>query len=304
MNDEEYLRQHLNQLEKGNKPEMNEKIPTPKKDNSRTVDLQYQATDVKELPCGIFYPTGTILMVRPALVKEIQAYSMVDDNNFPDIIDKMDDMLMSCVRLKYADGSMGTYLDIKEQDRLYIIFKIRELTFQQGMFLGIKKTCQCKNEIDIELRRHNFIYFKPSEKLMKFFDQEERCFVFEYKGSTFRLTMPNVGLQKSFTQYITEEVTQKKDPNLSFLKIMPFVLGDRNKMTIKEIKDEMIKFQSMSMDAFQFLNSAVEYMKFGIEKLMKICNVCSGEVLSEMIFPSGAKGIFLVSDAFASFIEQ
>lgn len=303
MSEEDYLRQHLNQLENTRKVEKIEyNSAPPQKDNSRTVDLQYQAMDVKHFPCGMFYPNGTTIHIRPALVKEIQAYSMVDDNNFPDIIDKMDDMLMACVRLKYADGSMGSYLDIKEQDRIFILFLIRELTFQQGMYLTVNKTCQCKNELQIELKRTNFVYFKPEEKLMKYFDTQYRCFSFEYKGSVFQLTMPNIGLQKSFTEYITEEVAQKKEPNLSFLKIMPFLLGDRNKMDIKEIKDELNRFQSMSIDSFQFLNSAVGHMKFGIEKLVKVCDVCSKEVDTQMMFPNGASGLFLDDDPFASYL--
>ena len=301
MTEEEYLRQHLNQLENKTKVERIE-YNAPKKDNSRTVDLQYQAMEVKQFPCGMFYPHGTTIHVRPALVKEIQAYSMVDDNNFPDIIDKMDDMLMACVRVKYADGSMGSYLDIKEQDRIFLLFVIRELTFQQGMYLTVNKTCQCKNELQIELKRSNFIYFKPEEKLMKYFDTQSKSFVFDYKGNLFYLTMPNIGLQKSFTEYITSEVSQKKEPNLSFLKIMPFLLGDRNKMDIKEIKEELNRFQSMSIDSFQFLNSAVGYMKFGIEKLMKLCNVCGKEVHTEMVFPNGASGLFLDDDPFASYL--
>jgi hypothetical protein len=304
-NEEDYLRQHLNQLENKNKIVKETVVEhRQQKDNSRSVDLQYQTMDVKHFPCGMFYPTGTVIQIRPALVKEVQAYSMVDDNNFPDIIDKMDDMLMSCVRIKYQDGNTGTYLDIKEQDRIYILFVIRELTFQQGMYLTVNKTCECKTEVQIELKRTNFSYFKPDTKLMKFFDNYTKNFVFEYKGNIFNLTMPNIGLQKSFTKYITDEVSQKREPNLSFLKIMPFLLGDRNSIEVKEIKDELNRFQELSLDAFQFLNSAVGYMKFGIEKLIKTCDSCGKEVHTDMVFPNGASGIFVNDDSFASFIEQ
>jgi len=98
-------------------------------------------------------------MVRPAQVKEIQAYSMVDDENFYDIVEKMNHMLQSCIRIKYADGKMGSYLEIKDQDRLYLIFLIRELTFQQGNSLTVKAKCECdESEIQIELSRDNFVF--------------------------------------------------------------------------------------------------------------------------------------------------
>jgi hypothetical protein len=300
--EEDYLRQHLEKVE--NKANYQPATKAGISNNSRTVDLQYQAFDVNQFPCGIFYPNGTTIQVRPALVKEIQAYSIVDDSNFPDIIDKMDDMLMACVRVKYSNGEMGSYIDLKEQDRIYLLFLIRELTFQQGVYLTVNKTCQCKTELQVELSRANFVYFKINEKVSRFFDNHNKCFTFEYQGQTFDMTMPNIGLQKSFTEYITEEIAQKREPNLSFLKIMPFLLGGKNSITSKEIKEELKTYQSLSIDAFQFLNSAVTHMKFGIEKLRKICTVCSKEVYTEMVFPNGASGIFVVHDPFEQYINE
>ncbi|MFM7986884.1 MAG: hypothetical protein ACKPKO_46980, partial [Candidatus Fonsibacter sp.] len=84
---------------------------------AKTNDLQFFNFDIKDLPCGKFYPVGSLIMVRPAQVKEIQAYSMVDDNNFYDIVEKMNGMLQSCVRIKYSDGKVGSFLEIKDQDR-------------------------------------------------------------------------------------------------------------------------------------------------------------------------------------------
>ena len=145
MSEEDYLKKHLGQLENQKAP-VNSDIPfveQPKNDSSRTTDLQFFNFDIKELPCGEFYPAGTIFMVRPAQVKEIQAYSMVDDNNFYDIVEKMNDILQSCVRIKYSDGKMGSYLEIKDQDRLFLIFLVRELTFQQGNSLTVPARCGC-----------------------------------------------------------------------------------------------------------------------------------------------------------------
>jgi len=139
MSEEDYLKRHLHDLESAKAPQaMNTDIPQKATvENTRVTDLQYFNFDIRELPCGDFYPAGTLFMVRPAQVREIQAYSMVDDQNFYDIVEKMNDMLQSCVRVKYSDGKIGSYLDIKDQDRLFLVFLIRELTFQQGNSLSI-----------------------------------------------------------------------------------------------------------------------------------------------------------------------
>jgi hypothetical protein len=302
LTEEEYLKRHLEGIEN---PET--KVVQPKVNidtNSRASDIHYFAFDVKEFPAGIFYPPGTTIQVRPAQVKEIQAYSMVDDNNFYDIIEKMNDMLSSCVRIKYMDGRIGSYLELKDPDRFYLIFLIRELTFQQGSSLTTTTNCTCGSEISIELRRQNFIKHETSEKIEKFFDPQSMCFRFVLKnGKTFNLAPPTIGLQKSFTEYIVKENNEKKKPNLSFLKVIPFLLVDKTSISIDGIKAKLNEYEKMDDISFQFLNSAVEKMSYGIKKLRKVCE-CGLEVHTDMIFPNGPSALFVVHDAFEQFIEE
>jgi hypothetical protein len=76
LSEEDYLRMHLEGLESGKQQQDQPTFQQPKVnvqvDNSRASDLQYFAFDVKEFPCGIFYPSGTTIQVRPSQVKEIQ----------------------------------------------------------------------------------------------------------------------------------------------------------------------------------------------------------------------------------------
>ena len=94
MSEEDYLKRHLNDLETGKKISQTppEDLPFVAPEVNTVSDLQFFNMDVRELPCGEFYPTGTLFMVRPAQVKEIQAYSMVDDNNYYDIVEKKKEM--------------------------------------------------------------------------------------------------------------------------------------------------------------------------------------------------------------------
>lgn len=303
MSPEDYLKKHIEDLESKKSTDVPFLVNTV--ENSRVTDLQFFNFDVKELPCGRFYPSGTMLMVRPAQVKEIQAYSMVDDNNFYDIVEKMNDMIQSCVRVKYPDGRVTSYIDIKDQDRLYIVFLIRELTFQQGSTLAVKSTCNCGSELNLELKRQNFTFHEFDQKLDKFFDNSEKCFKFRtINGKEFKLTPPTIGLQKSFTEYIVKENNEKRPPNLSFLKIIPFMLDGRSSITYEGIKAKLKEFEQMDDISFQFLNAAVGKMTFGIKELKTNCLSCGMEVLAEMQFPDGASGIFLVQRAFDEYLEK
>jgi hypothetical protein len=306
MSEEDYLKKHLNDLE-SNKNSTNSDIPfvVNPTEGSRVTDLQFFNFDVKELPCGKFYPTGTLLMVRPAQVREIQAYSMVDDNNFYDIVEKMNDMIQSCVRVKYTDGRVTSFIDIKDQDRLYLVFLIRELTFQQGSALAVNTKCSCGDESQIELTRSNFCFHEFDEKLNKFFDHSSRSFRFRTTNNKeFVLTPPNIGLQKAFTDYIVKENNEKRPPNLAFLKIIPFMLEGRSSITYDGIKSKLKDFEEMDDISFQFLNAAVGKMTFGIKELKKKCKSCGEEVHAEMQFPNGSSGIFVIHDAFEAYIKE
>ena len=306
MSEEEYLKKHLGNLE-SSKNQNNSDIPfveQPKIDNTRTTDLQYFNFDIKELPCGAFYPAGTVFMVRPAQVKEIQAYSMVDDQNFYDIVEKMNDILQSCVRIKYSDGKMGSYLDVKDQDRLFLIFLIRELTFQQGNSLTVTTRCGCGEELQLELKRDHFSFHEIDEKLDRYFSNSTRSYHFTtVNGKEFELTPPNIGLQKAFTDYILKENNEKRTPNLSFLKIIPFMLAGRTSVTYEGIKSKLKEFEEIDDISFQFLNAAVSKMTFGIKELKKTCS-CGEEVHTDMQFPNGASGIFVIHDAFEAYIKE
>ncbi len=307
MSEEDYLKRHLNDLETGKKISQTapEDLPFVAKESNTVSDLQFFNMDVRELPCGQFYPTGTLFMVRPAQVKEIQAYSMVDDNNFYDIVEKMNDMLQACVRIKYPDGKIGSYLEVKDQDRIFLIFLVRELTFQQGNSLGITVPCgACQTEHKIELSRKFFDYYEIDEKLEKYFSLSSRTFNFKtINGKTFELTPPNIGLQKAFTDYIVKENQEKRQPNLAFLKIIPFMMPGRTSITYDGIKAKLKEFEEMDDISFQFLNAAVSKMTFGVKELKTICQ-CGEEVRTDMQFPDGASGIFVIHDAFEAYLKE
>jgi hypothetical protein len=309
LSEEDFLKKHIQDLESSEKSNSNANMFDFVQQNqvnpNRVTDLQFLSFDIKELPCGKFYPQGTTLLIRAAQVREIQSYAMVDDNNFYDIVEKMNDMLQACVRVKYSDGKMGSYLDIKDQDRLYLVFLIRELTFQQGNALSVNVKCTCGSDNSIELVRKNFRFHEFDQKLDKFYDKSKSSFYFTtVNNKQFELTPPNIGLQKAFADFIIKENNEKRPPNLSFLKIIPFMLGGRTSITYEGIKVKLNEYESLDDISFQFLNAAVSKMSFGIKELLKNCHACGVEVRTEMSFPNGASGIFVVHDAFEAFIKE
>lgn len=308
LNEEDYLKRHLNNAESVNKPKKQENNREKEEviQGTTTKDLDYFNFDIDQLPCGDFYPEGSILMVRPAEVYEIQSYSMVDDSNFYDVVEKMNHMLKSCVRIKYNNGEVGSYLDIKDQDRIFIIFLIRQLTFQEGNDLTIDAQCECEKDVKIELKTKNFKFNEITDKFSKYYNAPNGYYKFNIKnGNEYKIAPPTIGIQKSFTNYLIEKrkENEKKKPNLSFMKIIPFLLPNKNSITTEGIDSKLEEFENMDPMSFQFLNSVISKLKFGIDKVSKKCE-CGEEVATDMVFPKGASGIFVIHDAFEAYIEE
>ena len=269
--------------------------------------LGYLSVDLKILPNGIFYKPGTQIKIKAATVAEVQAYSVVDDANMIDVTEKMNQMLSSCVKVIHPNGAIGSYKDLKDGDRIFLIFMIRELTFQQGCNLAKDTQCSsCSHDFKINFRStgnatqpKTFVCYEMDEKIAKYFDNDNKVFSITVDDEIYRLAPPTIGIQESFFSEIKRNVQSEKTPNVSFMKIVPYLLWDRNSITDEGIKKKEEEFKKMSMKTFQVLNKMVDLMKFGIKELMQPCPKCGSEVRTTMTFPAGASGIFIIPDPFA-----
>lgn len=274
--------------------------------------LNYLSVDINALPAGMFYKPGTKIMIRAAEVHEVQAYSAIINENLVDVTEKMNEMLSRCVRVKFANGMVGSYKDIRDNDRIFLIFMIRELTFQKNINLAKDVKCEeCEHEFKIQYRAtpskdhpKSFVNYEVNEKLKPFFDQNERAFVFNVNGKVWKLAPPTISLQEDFFNYIKKEVEEKRKPNVTFMKIIPYTLVHLRKISEDGIKAKEKEFKEMDMEEFQFLNSAVSKMEFGIKELKSICPSCGMEVHSEFTFPEGAASIFAIPDIFDKYTQK
>lgn len=267
--------------------------------------MDYLLIDINTLPASKFYRPGTKIAIRPSKVNEIQAYSVVDDKNFVDITEKMNELLARNVLFTYPDGKKGTYRDLKDSDRMFIIFMIREMTFAGGHTLTKEIQCNhCSNEFSIPFRATagaagpaTFELTETGEKIDKLWNNSDRCYEFIHNGVSWKLGAPTIGIQEDFYEEIKREVQEDKKPNISFMKIVPFLLHDRNSITPEGIKAKVKEFTAIDdLVLFNKLNAIVNNMTFGIKGLVMECTECGGEVHTEFTFPNGAAAIFEIPD--------
>lgn len=279
---------------------------------SFTNSLEYLSVDLEMLPLGIFYQNGIKIKIRAAKVHEIQAYSIISNENILDVTEKMNQMLSSCVKVTLPNGQNGSYKDIKDGDRLFIIFMIRELTFQKGNSLAKEVVCEhCTNEFSIPFRStanseypKTFVNHDMPTELKRFYNSELRCFEFKINETKYRMAPPTIGIQEIFYGDIKTKMQNKKTPNVAFLKIIPFLLWDKTSITDEGIKAKEDEFKRMDMETFQIINQAVNKIVFGLKGLEMKCPSCGLEVHTDMSFPRGASDIFVVSDFFDNFAKE
>jgi len=225
----------------------------------------------------------------------------------------MNELLSRCVRIKFPNGHIGSYKDLRDNDRIYLIFMIRELTFQKNINLAKDVTCQeCDHEFKIQYRatptkdaRKTFVNFETNDEMKEFFDEVERVFVFNVNGKIWKFAPPTISLQEDFFSYIKKEIEEKRKPNVSFMKIIPYTLVHLRKITDDGIKSKEKEFKEMKdMEEFQFLDEVVKKMEYRIKELMTICPNCGMEVHSEFTFPEGASNIFTIPNVFAKFAKK
>ena len=66
--------------------------------------------------------------------------------------------------------------------------------------------------------------------------------------------MPFCIFNKRQTNIVLSKPPEKRTPNLSFLKIIPFMLVGRSNITYDGIKAKLGEFEQMDQTSFQFLN--------------------------------------------------
>jgi hypothetical protein len=134
---------------------------------------------------GIFYAKDARFLIRAASVNEIKQFSTMNEEDPYSVDEALNQILKSC--LTFREGSsMRSFKDLKEEDRIYVILAIRELTFVKGENkLSITSICKdCGHENHIDITKDSFEANEPSEKLMRYYNEETRRFDVQTKSET------------------------------------------------------------------------------------------------------------------------
>lgn len=288
-----------------------DKAPIETQVNS--MDLGWKNLPVSMLPsAGMFYPEGTKIAIRPAEVREIRLFSTIDDGDMVDLDTKLNFILESCSRVKFSPNDVVSYLDLKKEDRFFIIMAIRDLTFVKGenrIIIKPRRKCTtdgCEGIEAIELRTGVLSSYELDQRLMKYYSQEERSFVFHIRklNKKIRMSIPSIGVSNILSDWITRMVKEGREVDESFIKIAPFYFTEWRTLSDSVINEAMIESNNWSKEEFSIYFQLADMIKVGTDLNVKIkCDKCSdGEVTAPIYFPGGFRSLFVISDIFGELL--
>jgi len=268
----------------------------------------YTKVDLDYLPSGgRFYRSDFELHIRPARVGEIRDFSTVDEASMLDVDDKLNQIVMNCCKVQYGKN-IGSFKDLLEEDRLYMILMIRELTFKEGearLMLNAKRNrkdkgtgCEQCDNTKIELRTENLSFEEEKELVAKYYDPTNRCFTVATKSyGELVMAPPTIGVMRAITDYIRKKEEEGKSWDKSSLQLLPYLQREWRGWSEKDIFSAITSFQGWDSKKFALIFRLAENMKVGVKpELKQICEGCGTEVLAPLEFPGGIKSLFVVSD--------
>jgi len=248
---------------------------------------------------GMFYPEGSEITIRAAASSEIRHWSTIDEEDLLSMDDALNKIVERCCKIRLGK-SLGTYKDLKEIDRFFIVFAIRELTFKKGEnSLNVMFTCNnCGKNDEKSIVKEMLSYYVPIPELQARFDETQRCFHLKLKnGEELRLFLPSLGTMNFIKNYIKDKVQTKQDYDKAFLKWSPFLFPDWRVLNDALYTKTMQDSYAWGTDKISVIDWFVSQMQLTVKaELKNYCSVCGEEATAPISFRGGVKSLFLISD--------
>jgi hypothetical protein len=273
------------------------KKPWEKKSSGLSMqnEIGWISINVLDLPTkGLFYPEGVTMAIKAALGGEVRHWSTLNESDMSALDDMLNYVIERCFTIKHPTKQIN-WKDIKEVDRFYILLSIRELTFVNG-----ENKLQVKiSETDhIDVTKDMIDYINFSDKLMRYYDAEKRCFFLKFKsGKKLTIDIPSVGLTGWLKNYMIRSNQNGFEIDKDYLNFAPFVIREW-----RGLND--ISFKRYIEESFEWDNAQISMLD-QIKKMFadavnpKIKYTDEGGQVREVALNFPIKSLFTLSDPFS-----
>jgi len=254
---------------------------------------------IADLPTrGLFYPVDTTIAIRSAAGKEIRHWSTLQEEDLSSLDDMLNYVVERCTTIKSTDeqGLRLSWKDIKEVDRFYILLAIHELTFPNG---ENKLQVKLSDTKKINVVKDMVSYITLDPKLMKYYDEDERCFILRLKTNrVLSLDLPSVGVTQWLKNYIIRKQRDQEYLDEDYLSYAPFIIRQWKGLTEDLYNKYVEDSHKWDILTISLLVQVKQLFSDTINPVIKFTDEGGAEQTAPLNFQGGIKSLFLIPSAF------
>lgn len=256
--------------------------------------LGYINLPVEDLPTGgIFYPEGMKISLRAASGAEIRHWSMINEQSLSEIDDALNYIIERCVTISLPQGA-GSWKDLKEIDRLYILLSVRDFTFTDGhneLKVAINET------EDVVVKRDNIEFINLPDGILKYYNSTKRCFTFpsDTPGvGEINFYMPSLGVNQWLKQYVIRKQQQQENIDVDFVNVAPMLIEDYRNLNDKTYQALVAKSNSFSIMDWSLITKVRKTITESIDPQIVYVTESGVEEKAPLNFRGGIKALFII----------
>jgi hypothetical protein len=245
---------------------------------------------------GRFYPDGIKVQIRAARAAEIRHWSTLNERDLYDVDDKLNHIMQNCTRIT-SEKRMLSWKDILEEDRIFLILAIRDLTFKEGENkISVGRQCpHCGTQNTIDVNNNTLQRVEPTSEIEKYYDPVEKLYNIQTKSyGVIKMKPPTIGVMQVVTKYIKTKQEEGGYFDQSYIQLFPYLYHDWRGLKEKSIFDGEVSFQGWDEKKYMLIYRIAEKMKVGVQpEIKQACTGCGEEVAAKIDFRNGIKAIFI-----------
>ena len=260
--------------------------------------LGWQPLDVKSLPSkGMFYPEDTKIFVRAATGGEVKHWSTMNVEDIVNVDEILNYIIEKCCKISIPGNEHmgGSWKDLIDVDRLYILLAIRDFTWPAGeneLKIPISET------EDIVILKDNIDFIDFPDEIMKYYDEEGRCFRLKFKnGKVINMYLTTLGVASWLKSYVQQKQNSKEQFDKDFLLYAPLLIENYRKLTIRAYEQLVETANYWGVGEWSVISHFRDILLSKTTEPTLVYTDAAGiENKIPLTFRGGIKSIFLVSD--------
>ena len=220
-----------------------------------------------------------------------------DINQLSRVDDILNYMIEKCCNVKNPNYPGNCWKDLKNVDRFYILLAIKEFTFIDGeneLMVPISEDKQ------IPVVKEMIDFVNIPDEIMKFYNPDEKCFIFNVAGNPMKVHVPSLGVNDWLKKYVAQKINAKEGYDEDFITYAPMLIKDYRGLSQRAYEEMVGASRLWNVKEWSVLAYVTEKLGGATEPKIKYINEDGGEVEIPLTFRGGIRSLFVLSNPLLS----